>query len=170
MAKYGYEYKLQVVQYYFESRCGYRSTSDKFQVDRSQVREWIALYNKHGADALRRRPFTTYALEFKCEVIEHMRTQNLSIKQTAAHFNIPAFKTISTWKKLYDQGKILFPNVRRVSPQLIVKPTPPPEKPLEEMTHEELLAEVRYLRTEHAYLKKLDALIQHKRLPAKKKQ
>jgi hypothetical protein len=60
-----------------------------------------------------------------------MRTQKLSIKQTATHFNIPAFTTISDWEKLYDQVKIGFPNVRRVPPQTMVKPTPPLEKPLE---------------------------------------
>jgi hypothetical protein len=38
------------------------------------------------------------------------------------------------------------------------------------MTHEEFLEEARYLLTEHAFLKKLDAIIQYKRLPAKKKQ
>jgi transposase len=52
----------------------------------------------------------------------------------------------------------------------MAKASPPPEKPLEEMTHKELLAEARYLRTEHAYLKKLDALIQRKQLEEKNKQ
>lgn len=44
--------------------------------------------------------------------------------------------------------------------------TLPPAKPLEEMSKEELLAELQHLRMENAYLKKLRALIQQEKEPA----
>jgi transposase len=99
-----------------------------------------------------------------------MRQHKWSINQTAAHFNIPAISSVSAWEKLYDHGKIEAPPVHRGRPKTMAKASPPSEKPLEEMTHQELLAEARYLRTEHAYLKKLDALIQRKQLEEKNKQ
>jgi transposase len=171
MAKYSYELKLSVVQHYLQDKDGYRSTSYQFQVDNSAVRKWVALYKLHGAEALKKKPNANYSPAFKRSVIEHMRAHMLSIKQTAAHFNIPAFSSVTAWEKLYDTGKIATPTVRRGRPKAMAKtPPPPPEKPLEEMSHQELMAEVRYLRTEHAYLKKLDALIQRKQLEEKNKQ
>ena len=49
------------------------------------------------------------------------------------------------------------------------KPRPLPEKPLEEMTREELLEEVEYRRAEVAYLKKLRALVQSRQSATKPK-
>lgn len=171
MAKYSYELKLLVVQHYLQDRGGFRSTSNRFQVEESAVRKWVALYKLHGTGALIKKPNAKYSSAFKRTVIEHMRAHVLSIRQTAAHFNIPAFSTVVHWEKRYDTGKIEAPSVHRGRPKAMAKPpSPPPEKPLEEMTHQELLAEVRYLRTEHAYLKKLDALIQRKQLEEKHRQ
>lgn len=170
MAKYSYEFKLLVVEHYFQNKGGYRSLSKEFEVKCTAVFKWVALYRLHGAEALKRKPNAKYSPAFKRSVIEHMRQHKWSINQTAAHFNIPAISSVSAWEKLYDHGKIEVPSVRRRRPKTMAKASPPPEKPLEEMTHKELLAEARYLRTEHAYLKKLDALIQRKQLEEKNKQ
>lgn len=171
MAKYSYEYKIQVVEHYLQNGDGLVATSNKFQVEQSAVRKWVALYRYHGLEALKKKPNATYSPTFKRSVIEHMRQHMWSIRQTAAHFNIPAFTSVSHWEKLYDDGKIEDSPVHRGRPKAMAKIPPPSlEKPLEEMTHQELLAEARYLRTEHAYLKKLDALIQRKQLEEKNKQ
>ena len=171
MAKYSYEFKINVVQYYLQNKDGFVFTSNKFQVEQSAVRKWVALYSQHGAEALQKRSYSNYSPAFKQSVIEHMRQHMWSIRQTAAHFNIPAFTSVAHWEKRYDAGKIEAPPVYRGRQKAMAKTPPPsPEKPLEEMTHQELLAEARYLRTEHAYLKKLDALIQRKQLEEKNKQ
>jgi transposase len=171
MAKHSYEFKLLVVKHYLQNIYSFTSTAKKFEVQRTAVRNWVGLYRLHGAEALNKKPNAQYSPVFKRSVIEHMRLHMWSINQTAAYFNIPAISSVSVWKKLYDAGKIEDPPVHRGRPKVMAKtPPPPPEKPLEEMTHQELLAEVRYLRTEHAYLKKLDALIQRKQLEEKNKQ
>jgi transposase len=170
MAKYSYELKRSVVQYYLQGLGGYIATSKKFQVDYSAVRKWVALYKLHGEESLKKKPNANYTLEFKRSVLAHMQIHMMSIKQTAAHFNIPAFTTVSNWAKLDESGRMDVSNKRRGWPKVMSKPPQYPEKPPEEMTHQELLAEVRYLRTEHAYLKKLDALIQRKQLEEKNKQ
>jgi transposase len=56
MAKYSYELKLSVVEYYLLNKAGYRSTSNKFQVGESLVRKWIALTRLHGAEELIKKP------------------------------------------------------------------------------------------------------------------
>lgn len=170
MAKYSFELKLSVVTYYLLNKVGYRFTSNKFQVEQGAVRKWVALYSLHGVEALIKKPNAKYSLAFKRSVIDHMRVHRLSIRQTAAHFNIPAFTTVSHWAKLDESGRMGISNKRRVRPKVMSKLPQYPEKPPEEMTHQELLAEVRYLRTEHAYLKKLDALILRKQLEEKNKQ
>ena len=170
MAKYSYEFKLSIVQHYLQDLGGYRSTSKKFQVDYSAVRKWVASYKLHGAEALMKKSKAKYSPAFKRSVIAHMRANMLSIKQTAAYFSIPAFTTVAHWAKLYESGRIDVSIKRRGRLKVMSKLPQLPEKPPEEMTHQELLAEVRYLRTEHAYLKKLDALIQRKQLEEKNKQ
>jgi|LakWasMet61_LOW9_FD_contig_123_4603_length_979_multi_34_in_1_out_0_2 transposase len=171
MAKYSYEIKLSAVQDYLHNKGSFRLISNRFQVEEGAVRKWVALYRLHGADALKKKSYLYYSPEFKCSVIQHMRRYMLSARQVAAHFNIPAYTSILHWEKLYDAGKIWVPAVRREPPKVMPKIPPPPlEKPLEDMSHKELLAEARYLRAEHAYLKKLDALIQHKQLEEKNKQ
>jgi transposase len=171
MAKYSYEFKLLVVEHYLQNIDSFTSTSKKFEVQQSAVRKWVGLYRLHGADALNKRPNTKYSPLFKRSVIEHMRQHMWSINQTAAYFNIPAISSVSVWEKRYKNGNINVFVKPRGRPKSVAKPSPPPpDKPLEEMTHQELLAEVRYLRTEHAYLKKLDALIQRKQLEEKNKQ
>ena len=131
------------------------------------MRKWEALYKLHGTGALIKKPNAKYSSAFKRSVIEHMRQHMWSIRQTAAHFIIPAFSKVIHWEKRYDTGKIEAPSVYRGRPKAMAKVSPHPEKPLEEMTHQELLAYVRYLRTEHVYLKKLNALIQRKQLEEK---
>lgn len=171
MSKYSDEFKIQVAEHYLQSTDSFISTSNKFQIDHGAVRRWVSLYQRHGANSLKKKPNVNYSSAFKRSVIEHMHLQGWSIRQTAAHFNIPAFTTVSVWEKRYDDGKIEASYVRRGRPKTMAKSPPPSlEKPLEEMTHQELLAEARYLRTEHAYLKKLDALIQRKQLEEKNKQ
>ena len=172
MAKYSFKIKFSVVQYYLQGKGGYLATANKFHIDESAVRKWIALFKLHGIEALKKKPKSNYTPEFKSHVIETMRHKMWSTKQAASHFNIPGFSSIGVWEKLYDQGRIgLSPDQSlQVKPMVASRHSKPSEKPPEEMSHEELLAEVRFLRTEHAYLKKLDALIQQKRLEEKRKQ
>lgn len=42
MAKYSYELKLSVVVHYLQDKGGYRSTSNKFQVEQSAFIRWIS--------------------------------------------------------------------------------------------------------------------------------
>ncbi|WP_077827107.1 helix-turn-helix domain-containing protein, partial [Escherichia coli] len=53
--KYPFEKRLEVVNHYFTTDDGYRIISARFGVPRTQVRTWVALYEKHGEKGLCQR-------------------------------------------------------------------------------------------------------------------
>ena len=59
MAKFTYEFKIHVVQYYLQNKDGLAFTSNKFQVEQSAIRKWVALYRQHGAEALQKRSYSS---------------------------------------------------------------------------------------------------------------
>ena len=102
----------------------------------------------------------TYTGKFKVSVVEYMHNTGASIRKTAAHFNIPSFKTVSQWERIYyEQGKdALFKEQRGRTSKMGRKRLQKSKTNIE--TNEDLLAEVQRLRMENEYLKKLNALIQ----------
>jgi transposase-like protein len=131
---------------------------------------WVDTYKCHGPQGLK-KAYSQYTTEFKLSVLKAISSGDFSVRHACAHFNIPAQSTILTWQRLYNEGGIDALNSRpRGRPKRMstpTKPYQPSNKPVEELTPEELLLEVQYRRAEVAYLKKLDALIQAKK-PAPK--
>lgn len=171
MAKYSFEFKQQVVEYYLSGKDSLRLTADRFGTTHSQVRQWAARYKAHAADGLKKR-FTHYSADFKYQAVQLVLNGSRSISEACIQLNIPAASSLLHWIHLYNEGGIdALQNKPRGLPNMSTqeKPSPLPDKPLEEMTREELLEEVEYRRAEVAYLKKLDALIQSRKLAAKTK-
>ncbi len=52
MSKYDASFKLSVVNYYSETGNGYRKAGKHFGIDRSQVRDWVVFYERHGEKGL----------------------------------------------------------------------------------------------------------------------
>ena len=97
----------------------------------------------------------------------------MSINEALAHYNIPANTSLVSWIRLYNMGGIdalqTKPRGRpRMSKQEKTSPVPE-NKPLQEMTREELLEELEDRRVEVACLKKLKALVQSGQLAIKPK-
>ncbi|MBR8599432.1 transposase, partial [Klebsiella pneumoniae subsp. pneumoniae] len=46
--KYTFQQRLEVVMHYFATDEGYRLTSARFNVPRTQVRIWVAAYDAYG--------------------------------------------------------------------------------------------------------------------------
>lgn len=170
MAKYSTEFKLEVVQYRIDGKHGSVATSRFFDIHESTVRNWVEAYKSHGLQGLK-KPYTHYTAEFKLKVLKAISSGEFSVRQACSHFNISAHSSILTWRRLYNEGGINALTSRpRGRPKRMStpnKPYQPSNKPVEELTPEELLLEVQYRRAEVAYLKKLDALIQTKK-PAPK--
>ena len=165
---YSNDLKLQVVQYYLEGKGSIRETARQFHVNPSDIRKWKDAYNEHGVAGLC-TTHGTYTGDFKVTVVEYMHKAGASLRQTAAHFNIPSKNIISKWERIYyEQGKeaLYIENRGRPKKMSDTQKKTPKKNNIEK--NEDLLAEVQRLRMENAYLKKLNALIQEREKSEKK--
>ena len=156
------ELKLEIVQKYETGTISLKELAKKYHVDDSQVRQWKDAYFKHGVAGLC-TTYGTYTGDFKVAVVEYMHNTGASIRQTAAHFNIPTRGSIAKWERIYyEQGKEALYIDKRGRPRKMkdTKKNTPKQSNIEK--NEDLLAEVQRLRMENAYLKKLNALIQER--------
>ncbi len=168
MSKYTKEFKLQVISDYESNKCGYSTLSNKYGVQRSLLRKWIYGYQCHGAHYFEKRK-QVYTVEFKLSVLRYIEERLSTPIRAAAYFGMPAFTVIMDWQRLYNGGGAeALVSKPRGRPKMS-KPKPKLDKSPKEMTPEELQEEVLNLRAERDYLKKLQALIQEKRLATKTK-
>lgn len=109
-------------------------------------------------------PDPRYTAGFKQHVVETMREEKLSYRETARRFEIGDHKRIAAWERIYlTEGPEGFEIERRGRGS---KGRP---AKLDKQVEEDLIAENQRLRAENAYLKNLQALVlederrQHKR-------
>jgi len=101
MAKYSYEFKLQIVEAYKNGEGGYRSLAKKYGVASDYtVEEWVKAYKAKGASALvRSRERTKYTFEEKLKVVELYLTNEISYQELALQRGIRTPATICRWVK-----------------------------------------------------------------------
>ncbi len=172
MAKYSEQLKLKLVKQYLAGVAGAGVIAQRYGVGPSVLRHWVATYEQHGRDGLRKK-FSHYDAQFRMSVLTHMWRKDLSCRQVAVVFDIRNPSCVGKWERRYHEGGMdaLAPRPRG-RPKTMTHPTP--EQPTgesapDERTREQLLKENEYLRAEVAYLKKLDALLQAKKQGAQKK-
>lgn len=167
MTKYSFEDKRQVIDHHLRTGSGAKSLGKRFGISPSQILHWINLHHYHGWDGLTRRS-RSYTVAFKLSVISRMHAESWSAKTASAFFGIPSPSTVETWAKRYaasgEAGLIRRPKrMQRKRPKKKVNLEELLDKPIAEMTAEELREELLYRRAETDYLKKLDALVQKRR-------
>lgn len=172
--KYSLEFRLSVVKYSLEGH-GERSTGSKFGVNRNTVSQWVASYEQHGIDGITWKN-DRHSPEFKLSVVQIMLKEGLSFREATARFNISDKSVVRRWFRVYNtsgaEGLLKLKQGRLKSLNKEIKPRKAQveqEKSPEELSPEELRNELRYLRAENAYLKKLEALVQSKKLKKKRK-
>ena len=159
---YSTELKLEIVQKYETGTISLNELAREYHVDESQIREWKDAYFEHGVAGLC-TTYGTYTGDFKVAVVEYMHETGASLRQTAAHFNIPTRRSIVKWEKIYyEQGKEALYIENRGRPRKMSDTNKKKSKKKNIENNEDLLAEVQRLRMENAYLKKLNALIQER--------
>lgn len=162
------QFKLDVIRHYLSGNDSQEGTASKFHTSHSQLQRWLAAYRFHGEAGLMPDRTRCYSPEFKLRVVHHALKSAETSASIAARFDIPAFSTVESWLKLYlEKGSDAFHQENRGRRKKMPKTFP--QKPPEEMTPEEMQAELRYLRAELAYQKKLQALIQEKERKAQRK-
>lgn len=174
MSKYSTRFKLKVVNTYLSKGISGRAIAASFNLNPSQLYEWVSAYKHLGTDALLpRQQHQNYSAAFKVSVLTYKRQHNASFPEVALRFHIPSASTVFLWEQRYNQGGLNALTTRLGRPAM-KKPKNPADpqianKPWAELTPKELLREIEYLQAENAYLKKLDALIQEKKLVQKSK-
>lgn len=163
---YSAELKLEIVERYLKGDIGIKKLAQEYHVSYGDIQKWRDAYLEHGVAGLSTK-HGTYTGEFKVSVVEYMHNTGASIRKTAAHFNIPSFRSVAQWAAIYnEQGKdALYEEKRgRASKMKAKKPQKPKStkktnKKTNTTEYQELLAELEYLRMENEYLKKLQALV-----------
>lgn len=113
-------------------------------------------------------PNKRYTGELKQMVVEVMRAEKLSYKETCRRYDIGSDKRVAAWERIYlEEGPEGLYKERRGRAMGPGKGRPPK---LEKKVEEDLIAENQRLRAEVDYLKKLNALvIEEERLSRRRK-
>ena len=171
MTKYTEEFKLGIVKRYLDGDKGLAEVCATYGIPYSRFRDWVSVYRVHGTEGLKKK-FSHYSAECKLSILKHMWNNKLSYCETAALFNIRSRGCLREWEKRYQSNGIeaLMPH-KKGRPRTMSDPgpQPPPSKDEDKRTRDELLAELKYLRMENEYLKKLEALVQAKKAPTKRR-
>ena len=170
MSKYSKQFKLKVVKEFLKSG-GLKRVGHLFEISHSDVRKWTLAYQAHGHSGLT-PSYQRHSSEFKVQVLQYMALHQISARPAAAHFGIGSMTTILQWQRLYNEGGIaaLEPKPKgqtSMSKSFDIKALL--KKPLADLTPAEMRRRLEYLEAENAYLKKLDALVQSKKLANKVK-
>ena len=101
-----------------------------------------------------------YTGEFKRVVIETMRAERLSYRETERRFGIKSHSRIPAWERIYLEEGPEGLNIERRGRASAASGTQKGRPPkLEKQVEEDLIAENQRLRAEVAYLKNLQALV-----------
>jgi transposase len=162
MGIYSDQQKVAAAADYCGGCLGLKQVARRHGVNVASLRLWAAAYRVHGAAGVKTKRRKFYGAQFKLSVLQRMHDENLSYRQVAALFNIRNRDMIALWQQAYDIGGFaaLYPHsgIRKTA---MTNPaeTSGAEGPEDETrTRQELLDELRQLRMENAYLKKLKAL------------
>lgn len=114
-------------------------------------------------------PNKLYTGEFKEQVIEDMRSNNLGYNETMRKYGITGREVISKWERIYlEEGPEGLYKERRGRSSKADNPIKGRPPKFDKKIEEDLIAEVQRLRMENAYLKKLNALVQQREESEKK--
>ena len=165
MSKHSREFKLHLAKLAQDTSSSI--VSGEFDVELSQIKYWSAVHRIHGDNSFK-HPDKPYDKTIKLEAITTMQANNWSIGYTSAYFDLSSPGILYQWLKRYNEG-----GLDNLTPQKKGRPTmtltPPTQKPSEQMSEQELLEELEYLRAENAVLKKLEALAQQRKQKNKTK-
>jgi transposase len=163
--KYGYDQKLKAVLAVVKDYQSINSVAEKIGADKKEVRRWVGLYKQFGGNGLSIKN-GKYSLEFKLSVIRYMEENKLSLFETSIRFGIPSDAVVRNWKHAYDElGERGFiqRNLYKDNDMNLKKFETEFEIDNEKKTKKELSNELRYLKMENEYLKKLTALVQSRK-------
>ncbi|WP_394605959.1 IS3 family transposase [Fictibacillus sp. UD] len=162
MTKYSLDIQLAAVQAYLEGKESYKDTAQRFQVDMTNLKEWVSRFRYHGVAGFK-KPYTNYTLKFKMDVLKYMNETGASTREASYVFNINTSSTVWKWKQLFETGGIDALRSKKKG-RISMKEKFNPNQPIAG-SDEALRKENERLRMENAYLKKLHGLNSGKGTP-----
>lgn len=171
MTKHSDVFKLAAVEAYLSGVEGVMPIAERYGIHPGLLQEWVAGYREHGVAGVCKK-FNYYSAEFKLSILEHRREKKLSQRQTAAIYNIRSRGCLRAWERLYREGGIAALEPRHKGRPRTMSDRasePPPDIPDDQKSKEQLLKELQQLRMEHAYLKKVDALVRARQAQKERK-
>lgn len=102
-----FEEKRQIVEYYLKNG-DRKATAVRFDISERTISQWLLMYHEKGPESLKAslRQYS-YASDFKAIVVEEYLNTDLSYKQLALKYDIPAHTTVRKWVVTYTEGKKL---------------------------------------------------------------
>ena len=165
MAKYSFEFKLQLVKEYLAGHTGHRSIAAKYGINPSILHGWINNYQNLGEDSLARsRQRPVYAFEFKLHVVELYLTSELSYRELALKVGMTDPATIVRWVNEYRAAgpEALKPKKkgrkRTMDKEKIIREVEESDSEEQKELLKQLQEENLKLRIENAFLKELRRL------------
>ena len=165
MAKYSFEFKIDVVQAYLAGEGSYDYLSKKYGIPPGKdIRKWVNAYKTFGTEGLMRsRKNETYAFEFKLHVVELYLSTEVSYQELALSVGINNPPLITKW---VNDFRIAGPDAlrpKRKGPRTkVTKPKEGNSINIETSNNSEYLKQLEdenlKLRIENAYLKELRRL------------
>ena len=174
MAKYSFEFKMEVVQAYLNAEGGYRYLASKYNIPaKRRIEEWVHAYREFGEEGLMRsRQNKKYTFQFKLSMVELYLSSEVSYQELALSQGISNPSLIVKWvndfriagpdalrPKKKGRKKSLESNNKN-NPKLLcsdtINCTPPVDTTAEHV--KQLENELLKLRIENAYLKELRRL------------
>jgi len=165
-AKYSFKQKLLTVRSIIAGRESCLSAARTIGSRKNTVQRWLGLYKQYGAKGLKLRN-GSYDGHFKLRVVRYLLKNDISLRRAAVIFAIPQDAVVGKWLKIYKRcgADGLLTETRGRKRTTMAKKKTIKRKTLKmpgtgEETIAALQKELEYLRTENAFLKKLEALTQ----------
>ena len=169
MAKYSFEFKMEVVQAYLNGEGGYKYLANKYNIPaKRRIEEWVHSYKAFGKEGLMRsRQNNNYTFQFKLSVIELYLSSEVSYQELALSQGIKNPSLIVKWVNDFRiaGSDALRPKKKGRKKTLDIRECKKPsksggEKPVDTSAEhvKELEDENLKLRIENAYLKELRRL------------
>ena len=164
--KYTFEQRLEVVMHYFATDDGYRITSARFNVPRTQVRMWVAAYDAYGEEGLRPRDKgVSIDPEIRIEAVNAVLSGQISRCQAATKYKLAGSASISRWIDVFDkhgeEGRRSLRVGKKRTPEMLDDPlaVEAAREQSKDKRIQELERKVRFLELRVLYLQKLKASV-----------
>lgn len=135
------------------SGMAYTSVAKQLGLDNHSVAEWVCLYKRAGIAGLRCRKPRRYSAEEKCAILSAYAKKTVPLYELSATYHVSQSR-IKCWARQLRSGRTLL-STNRINKKFCMGR---PRKRAPQTELERLEEELRYLRAENAYLKKLRAL------------